>query len=264
MLSQSNQYSDIISGYLFMNIYLCSTVRHLLFSLLKSLPESDDKSLIFMITDQQNIDQHNFDGEVLPAHVEVIFIAREKLNVQIYSGLKGGIIKKMATLNVKTSASIRKKIRTLLFNQTLGLPFFNNIEQGQLFLFNDRNKMSRLFRLAFEKYTLVEEGLANYNGIKLSPFKQFCKFITASPDTMRYFGDDKRCSNIFLVNDKKAPEILRHKVKAITFLQNKAAIESCKAFFKMQIGNSPQCILATQPLERTGIDLSIYKKLNFT
>jgi len=215
-----------------------------------------------MISDQQNIDPANFDCKTLPAHVEVIFIARKTLRKQIYSGLKGNIIKQMANFNVKTSASTRKKISSKLFNQVLGLSLTSeDTEQGSLFLFNDRNKMSRLFRLAFAKYTLIEEGLANYNGIKLKPLEKVSQLVTATQRDMRYFGDDKRCQAIYLINDKDAPQALNHKVKTIAFLKNKATIEHCKAFFKMSQMNTPQCILATQPLAHTGIDLAIYKKI---
>ncbi|WP_392340484.1 glycosyltransferase family 52 [Moritella marina] len=245
-----------------MNIYLCSTVRHLLFSLLKSLPESDDKSLIFMITDQQHINQTNFDCQVLPAHIDIIFIERDKLRNLIYSDVKGYIIKQMARFNVTTSPSTREKIRNLLFNQSLGLSLpSNDIEQGQLFLFNDRNKISRLFRLAFKKYTLIEEGLANYSGIKLNPLKKIYRLITLNKYKMRYYGDDKRCENLFLVNHKNVPYELRDKARPITFLQNKYSIAVCKQLFKIQAIENPQCILATQPLIETGIDLAIYRKV---
>lgn len=245
-----------------MNIYLCSTVRHLLFSLLKGLAEPDNKNIIFMITDQQNIDPANFDRSILPSHVEVIFITRKSLRKKMYSGMKGHVIKQMANFNVKTSPSTREKIGSQLFNAALGLSLTNeDIAQGQLFLFNDRNKMSRLFRLAFERYTLIEEGLANYNGIKLKSFERLNKLITGSQREERYFGDDERCQAIYLINDEQAPTALQNKVKAITFLQNKIAITDCKAFFKMSQVTTPQCILATQPLASTGIDLAIYEKI---
>jgi hypothetical protein len=56
-----------------MNIFLCSTVRHLLFSLLKALKQSDYK-IFFMICDHQNIDINNVDVNHLPKHVEVFFL----------------------------------------------------------------------------------------------------------------------------------------------------------------------------------------------
>ena len=215
-----------------------------------------------MITDQQDIDPTNFDCSVLPEHVKVIFITRKSLRKKIYSGVKGNFIKQIANFNVKTSPATRKRVGTLLFNTTLGLSLTNaEMAQGQLFLFNDRNKISRLFRLAFEKYTLIEEGLANYSGIPLKSLERLKKLVTLSQRKERYFGDDTRCQAIYLVDAKKAPLALSQKVKAISFLKNKTAISNCKAFFKVPQINSPQCILATQPLAATGIDLTIYKKI---
>ena len=76
-----------------MNIYLCSTVRHLLFSLLKALSQPEKKQIIFMICDQQNIDENSFDKTVLPEHVQVVFIKRQMIRNQLYRGFKGNIIK---------------------------------------------------------------------------------------------------------------------------------------------------------------------------
>ena len=245
-----------------MNIYLCSTVRHLLFSLLKALTESEKNSLVIMIADQQNIDVTKFNCGRLPPNVKVIFLRREELRKSIYSNIQGQTIKQFANFNIKTSPFTRRKISNLLLNKTLNLSLsHSDIAQSQLFLFNDRNKISRLFRLAFEQYSLIEEGLANYSGIKLKPLEKLNALISKSKRKMRYFGDDIRCKKIYLLNIKKAPQPLSHKVRPITFLQNKEAIQQCNTFFNVRPDNHKQCILATQPLEDSGVDLAIYKKI---
>jgi hypothetical protein len=244
-----------------MNIYLCSTVRHLLFSLLKGLSDSDNKNIIFMITDQQNIDPTNFDRSVLPGHVDVIFITRKALRKHIYSGIKGNIIKQMANFNIKTSPSTRKKISTLLFNQALGLSLTNEeIEQGQLFLFNDRNKMSRLFRLAFERYTLIEEGFANYYSIKPKKFEVTLQ-KAGFPIKYRYFGSDSRCSQIQLLNPELAPDELKNKTHAIDFIHSKFIYDYCNPFFNLNIAQKFTAIIATQPLHDNGMGLVIYGEI---
>ncbi|MFT5716018.1 MAG: hypothetical protein ACI9T7_000191 [Oleiphilaceae bacterium] len=245
-----------------MNIYLCSTVRHLLFSLLKGLSEPENKNIIFMISDQQNIEPANFDCSILPSHIEVIFIARKQLRQELYSGLKGKVIKLMANFNVMTSPAVREKMAALLFNRTLHLSLSKEqLKSAKLFLFNDRNKMSRLFRLAFKQYTLMEEGLANYSGKKLKPLEILGDLITFNHRTMRYFGDNNRCQNIYLVNTEQVPNALQHKVKQINFIDEIAINQYCKPFFKVPVNSNISCILATQPLVSTGIDLDIYKKI---
>jgi hypothetical protein len=245
-----------------MNIYLCSTVRHLLFSLLKGLSEPENRHIIFMISDQQNIAPANFDCSILPEHVEVIFIAREQIRQELYRGLKGNILKLMANFNVTTSPAVQKKMAALLFNSTLHLSLSKEqLKSGKLFLFNDRNKMSRLFRLAFKQYSLIEEGFANYSEKKLKPLEVLGDLITFNHRKMRYFGDNYRCKNIYLVNAEQVPKALIHKVKQIDFINDTAISQYCKPFFKVPVNNNSACILATQPLVSTGIDLDIYKKI---
>ena len=244
-----------------MNIYLCSTVRHLLFSLLKGLSEPDKNNIIFMITDQQNIDPANFDCSVLPDHVDVIFITRKSLRKNIYAGLKGNVIKQMANFNIKTSATIREKIGALLFNTTLGQSLTKaEIAQGQLFLFNDRNKISRLFRLAFERYNLIEEGFANYYSIKLRTFEQKLKKV-GIPINYRYFGSDTRCSNIQLLNPEQAPDAIKNKTHEIDFIHSQLINDYCHTFFKLNITQQFTAIIATQPLQDSDMALVIYGEM---
>jgi len=64
-----------------MNIYLCSTVRHLLFSLLKANSSANEQHHIFMIADQQNINSDNLELADLPSNINVYFILREKIRL---------------------------------------------------------------------------------------------------------------------------------------------------------------------------------------
>ena len=244
-----------------MNIYLCSTVRHLLFSLLKGLTEPEQKNIIFMITDQQNIDPANFDCSTLPVHVDVIFITRKSLREQMYTGIKGNIIKQMASFNVKTSPTTRQKIGNLLFNTSLGLSLTDTeIAQGQLFLFNDRNKMSRLFRLAFENYNLIEEGFANYYSISLKRFEQKLRKV-GIPIKYRYFGSDARCTNIQLLNPEQAPKAIKNKTHSIDFIHSQLINDYCHTFFKLNITQKFTAIIATQPLQDSDMALIIYGEM---
>ena len=245
-----------------MNIYLCSTVRHLLFSILKGLSQPENKHIIFMICDQQNIDENNFDKTKLAKHVKVIFIKRKTIRNNIYNDTQGQCIKQLANFNIQLSANLQHRIATKLFNQTLGLMLSETqLTSSQLFLFNDRNKMSRLFRLAFSKYNLIEEGFANYLGIKLKTIEIISSLFSSNKKNMRYFGDDKRCKNIYLINPENAPAAIQSKVYEIDFIIADNITKYCLPFFKILKKESYDCILATQPLAHTGIDMQIYKKI---
>jgi hypothetical protein len=242
-----------------MNLYVCSTLRHLLFSLLKACSQPEKKSHIFIIADQQNINPDNFEPNSLPANVEVHFIMREKIRAQLYKGFFGSVMKLMATRNVKTSSAIQKYIHNALFNRVLGLDIkFSS--KNTLFLYNERNKMSRLFRLAFAKYSIIEEGVGNYGSVKLKPAEQFMNILTGSKRQFRHFGDDSRCTNIYLLNPDKGPSAIQHKIKAIDFVDDKIITQYGYKFFKYDAQHKYNVIIATQPHVIEEFDLVIYKK----
>lgn len=58
------------------NLYLCSTIRDLLFALLRSIDTPDTESYILMIYDQQDIKANDFDLSFLPSYVKIQFIFR--------------------------------------------------------------------------------------------------------------------------------------------------------------------------------------------
>ena len=245
-----------------MDIFLCSTVRHLLFSLLKAIKQSDQKNIIFMICDQQNIDKNNFDVSHLPKHVEVIFFNRSDLRKKVYSGVQGKLIKLMANYKVSLPTFFQKKVAGLIFNQALAVNFsIEELSSARLYLYNDRNKMSRLFRLAFNDYHLIDEGIANYHGKPLKNSEKVISFIFGSKRKIRFFGDDERCKSISLINAEKAPEELKNKVQQIDFINAESVNKYCCDFFKVSISTEPQCILATQPSIFSDVDMAIYKKI---
>ena len=245
-----------------MNIFLCSTVRHLLFSLLKAIKQSDEKSIIFMICDQQNIDKNNFDLSKLPKNIEVVFFNRSDIRKKVYSGFQGKLIKLMANYKVSLPTYFQKNVAEMIFIQALEANLsLKELSSPTLYLYNDRNKMSRLFRLAFNDYHLIDEGLSNYSGKPLKAHEKLSSFISGSKKQKRFFGDDERCKSISLVNAEKAPEALKDKVQQIDFINTESINDYCYDFFKVSTDIQPQCVLATQPLESSDVDMTIYKKI---
>ena len=245
-----------------MNIFLCSTVRHLLFSLLKAIKQSDRKNIIFMICDQQNIDRNNFDVSHLPKNIEVVFFNRNDIRKKLYSGFQGNLIKLMANYKVSLPTSFQKNVAELIFNQVLAANLtIEEIRSASLYLYNDRNKMSRLFRLAFNNYHLIDEGIGNYYGKSLKSHEKLINLISGSKKTKRFFGDDERCKSISLVNAEKAPEVLKDKVQQIDFINTESINDYCFDFFKVSMNIQPQCIIATQPFDVYFDDMAVYKRI---
>ncbi|WP_298941447.1 glycosyltransferase family 52 [uncultured Psychromonas sp.] len=250
-----------------MDIYLCSTVRHLLFSLLKALSTPDKKSCLLMVTDQQNIDIQNYDLNRLPNFIRVVFIQRSDINKNLLKYKLGKGIKVLANFNIYTSLRMQSYFKKLLFTKLI--PIANHIKElegGDLYLFNDRNKLSRLLRLTSGTYSIIEDGAANYLGTKLKKLEKIGKLITLNQQKKRYFGDDPRCKAIYLLNKDGAPEYLKKKVVQIEFILPHLIKEYCLFFFKEENLNETPYILATQPIIQndfasSGRDLIVYREI---
>jgi len=250
-----------------MNIFLCSTVRHLLFSLLKGLSTPEQKSYVLMITDQQNVDIADYDLASLPTNVEVVFINRGEINKKLLNRKIGGLIKVLAGFNIKTSQGLQRYFKHLMFTSLI--PIVENgatLESAQLYLFNDRNKLSRLLRLAFDKYSIIEDGAANYNGIKFKALEKCIALLKGGQQKKRYFGDDSRCESIYLLNENEAPKYIADKALPISFIDSQLIKQYCLPFFKAPELNNVQHILATQPIvindfAKSGFYLTVYGEI---
>ena len=251
-----------------MDIYLCSTVRHLLFSLLRSLSNGGQQSHIFFICDQQNVNKENYNCECLPQNISISFIKRKDIKKKLTGTINGTFVKIIAHFNIKTSAFLREKIKSLVFGKII--EFHNgdiNLDSTQLYLFNDRNKISRLFRLAFKDYSIIEDGISNYRGKNFSFFEKAKVILLHCEQNMRYFGDDYRCKKIYLLKPNEAPEDLKAKVHAINFIRPEDIHRYCYNFFKVKpLNKSYSHILATQPISiaqfsNSNYDLLTYQKI---
>jgi len=215
-----------------------------------------------MICDQQNIDKNNFDLSHLPKNIEVIFFNRSDIRKKVYSGFQGKLIKLMANYKVSLPTFFQKKVAELIFNQALDVNLsVEELSAPTLYLYNDRNKISRLFRLALDSYHLIDEGVANYYGLPLKSHEKLISFISGSKRKKRFFGDDQRCKSISLIHAEKAPEPIKDKVQQIDFINTESINDYCYDFFRISADIQPQCILATQPFEFSDIDMAIYKKI---
>ena len=245
-----------------MNLYLCSTLRHFLFALLKSLKEVEQESKIIVVTDQQGLESESFDLSILPSTITVKFIGRKKLLEEIYSGGVGIIHKCFAVANYQNEFFKKRTVNKLYENEILSEKFAD--EKTRLFLFNDRNRLSRLMRLAFPFYEVIEDGLSNYTGTELS----FTDRFLSNKKSRRYIGDDRRCKFIHLLTPELAPSQIIKKVKGIDFIDPNNVNRFLYSIFKLDNSSVdvPDVIIATQPISISGMsdsgdDINVYRRM---
>lgn len=250
-----------------MHIYLCSTIRHILFALTKGLNEPEVEHKILVSVDQQGISQENFDLSVLPANITFNFFSRQELKHYLRSSLFGKILWVLGQRNVETSHYLKSQIETKLFNSFLGLKL--NLKQVNLFLFNDRNHIARVLRLGFDQYSSIEDGLSSYHSNKLNTYEKLIRSFQKNALKKRYFGDDPRCREIFFLDLEKAPQELRFKAKAIDWIDFEKVQQVCFPFFRLEATvaeNIQPYIIATQPISHNGFvysgkDLQVYQMI---
>lgn len=247
---------------IYMNFYVCSTVRHLLFSVLKSASEHEQENIIFMIIDQQDILPSSFNIHSLPQKTNVIFIERKEINNKLYFSFTDKLTKVIINNQIPLNEAIRKTLSNRFFFNVLDYPIhFDKISSGNLFLFNDRNKISRIFKSIFSDYSLIEEGLANYASKELKINEKIIRCLTNSKIKKRYFGDSRYCKSIYLLHPEKAPEDITQKVKPFTFINPDVISQYCIGFFKIPDDKVPNYLLATQPIEKKELIFEVYDRI---
>lgn len=248
-----------------MNLYLCSTIRHLMLAVLKALNEPHTQSIILLITDQQNLQEADFDVSALPKNVNIRFVNRKKILSNAYRGTAGVLLKCAAITGLRPFPSLKQYSRQKVLHQALGL---NDTADFQLFLFNDRNRLARLLKLSVDSYSVIEDGLSNYYGVPLSYFDKLKQVFSGNKSTLRYIGDSSRCREIWLLNVDKAPKEISGKTRDINFIQPRNVTEFCYPLFKISesLDKSIDAIIATQPisvgnLTASNFDLNVYSDL---
>ncbi|MFM2629175.1 hypothetical protein AAFX20_17240 [Vibrio chagasii] len=231
------------------NIYICSTVRHLLFSLYKA---SDDSSysLIVFFYDYQDIDPKNINTKELPNNIELVLVSRRSLVKKIKeSGLLGKYILFSSLHGLATSKTTKLRLVQLLKENNIAIE--RDYAGHKLFLFNDNNKMSRLFRLLFRTYSMVEDGMGNYieHRIESKP-KQLIRLLSNRKPLSYVFGEKKQCDDIYVIHPDKLPKSVIHKGKKLTLPRDIniiSTVQSCFIFNDNVEINSRTLIIATQP-----------------
>lgn len=234
-----------------LNIYVCSTVRHLLFSLLRADAHRDSQHHILFFADYQHTSLADWDLSHLPENIVVSELSREKFCDYLYSSLRGKLCYFLAMRGPRCPKLLLQPLYTLLAesNPVLASALVSG-EISRLWLFNERNKMARLLRLLIRHFSLIEDGASNYRLLVCPWWKQPVRVLYGLPARCRVLGEEGCCDEIQVLHPERLPAPVRHKGTCIDFLDSPAAAALVDRTFRARNAIPPdtqQFIVATQP-----------------
>jgi hypothetical protein len=235
------------------NLYICSTVKHALFALMRANHHPAEKHIILYFCDFQDAHLSLEEPRNQTAAWQVVQLEYIALKSQLQSTFLGRIIYFCAMHNLPLGSSMRKK---LIDTITQVVPELETAEllsnSHRLWLFNQRNRMSRLFRLLSPTFQIIEDGESNYFPKAVPARKRPARLLLGLPVKHRYYGEDKRCKEIWVQDVGRLPEYIRAKGRRIDFIDTSAARTAAAILFGSQAAlddDQPVAILATQRLE---------------
>lgn len=236
-----------------MNVYVCSTVRHLLFAVLRAAHCGDEQHRILVFTDYQDAGLEHWDLTALPANTHIVQLQRAALRARLRTDRSGRAAYYFAMRGWPAPARLRQRLLHALHEHApQAAADWSQPNLPQLWLFNERNKMSRLFRLLQPHFALLEEGEGNYTRISVPWWKWPVRALQRLPPRVRRFGETRYCTAIWVLHPDRLGTRLRAKARAIDFLQLNAARDLMRRLFGASLPDgfdTATVILATQPLD---------------
>jgi len=250
------------AGHMFMqpelNIYICSTVRHLLFSLLRAASSNEDDHQILYFSDYQNASLKDWNFGRLPKNIVTHDVTRRTFRQQLDATTRGRLCYFLAMRNLGAPTKILEPLHEIL--KTSAPELAEQLAAGKkvrLWLFNERNKMSRIFRLLVRHFSLIEDGESNYLLLGCPWWKWPARLVLGLPARTRVFGDDPRCDSIWVLYPNRLPQYVRDKGRLIDFLDGSVARDLMARIFgdfAPISGDADQIIVATQPFGIPGVN----------
>lgn len=239
-----------------MNIYVCSTVRHVLLSLCRATQEKLDQHHILFFADYQRTSLKAWSLGELPDNIHVSEVSRGDLKRALNRSLAGRIAYQVAMRMLPAPARLQQAVIDALEEQSpeLGRYLADSLA-FKLWLFNERNRTSRMFRLLTKDFAIIEDGESNYLKFPLPWWKIFARLARVRqrlPAGYRTYGDDSRCMEIWVNYPERLPELVQNKGRRINFLEGsnvKATISSIMGDQVLPPITARSVILATQPLD---------------
>ncbi|WP_298440712.1 polysialyltransferase family glycosyltransferase [uncultured Ferrimonas sp.] len=234
-----------------MELYICTTVRHLLLSIMKATNTPNIVANIVFFYDYQNAEPDSYDTSSLPQNIKIHFLKRRELTKKINSVVSGKITFFAAMREIKSNGWLKnnllkflKKYNTDLYQELNGRPL------EEMYLFNERSKVSRLFRLFSSEYSIIEDGEANYKTFRTKTIQRPIRIIRGLKVNESSWGESNNCRFINVFNPERVPVGVVDKAKSIGFI-NKKSKSIIRDFFRISKSNQSNktIIVATQPIE---------------
>ena len=246
------------------NIYVCSTVRHLLFALLRADLHRSEQHHILFFADYQHASLADWQLGSLPTNIVVREMSRGSVRRYMDDSARGKLCYFFAMRNWQAPASLLAPLRTLLADQAPQLAAALDAaqtagRQPRLWLFNERNKMARLLRLLIPRFSLIEDGESNYRLQLCAWWKWPGRLLQGYPPRSRVLGEEAACETIHALTPERLPERIRDKGRRIDFLEHDSARALMDRIFS-DLATIPrhagQVIVATQPFRIPGVNLA--------
>jgi len=244
-----------------LNIYICSTVRHLLFALLRAARYDDQQHHPIFFSNYQEIDLSDWDLTRLPGNVHYSDVNRHSLRAHLKSSATGNLVYFLAMRNLAVPGFLRDPIHSWVSTHT-GISNDDLVNEPALWLFNERNKMSRVFRLLVKQFAIIEDGEVNYRQLKIKWWQWAPRMLLGRTARYRVFGEDPRCKEVWVLKPQRLPHAVKNKGREIDFIAGDSARTLIRSLLNTETAfgtQSNELILATQPIELLP-DISIAQK----
>ncbi len=243
-----------------LNIYVCSTVRHLLFSLLHAAAGDEENHHILFFSDYQDASLAGWDLNQLPENIFIYELTRKDFRRQFETTLRGRLYYFAAMRNLSVPAAVLKSLHAILKVSAPSLAkqlAADTHPKVRLWLFNERNRMARLFKLLTRSFSLLEDGEGNYLLQNCLWWKWPERLLRGLPVRTRVFGESTDCDLIWVLHPDKLPQYVRHKGRLIDFLDrpsSRALIAEVFGDRAVLPADTGQIIVATQPFGIPGVN----------
>jgi hypothetical protein len=183
-----------------LNIYVCSTVRHLLFALLRADLYSEEQHYILFFSDYQHTSLADWHLDSLPVNVTVHEMGRGIVRQHMDSSVRGRLCYFFAMRNWQAPEALLAPLRALLADSAPQVSAALNAArtghgQPQLWLFNERNRMARLLRLLIPRFSLIEDGESNYRLLLCAVVEMAGRLLSGLPPRSRVLGEESCCES---------------------------------------------------------------------
>ncbi|WP_169628085.1 glycosyltransferase family 52 [Ferrimonas senticii] len=249
-----------------MHLYICTTPRHLLFALLRSLRHPQVTSRVLFFSREFESDQERWQTNVLPNHIQFSLVPLKSFKHGLFKSPRGLKLLLDNRFNHVASEAQNNFLLRYLAKYDHNPELVSGRNLG-LFVFNDRNPVSRLFIQLVETYNCIEDGEGNYINHQLSRCKRFLRKLNKKP-TDRVFSENPRCKSNLVIFPEKVPLRVKSKTFPIDFLdagKNKGLLLS---FFKLTQAittGKQSIILLTQPFRPQDLSkklrIELYQKM---